>query len=88
MGNRLFRVVYWKGINHDGVALIYAEDEAEAAMIHAQQRNNSILSVTAMRGGFIPGTYVNGGLAERAYLPAHEMKAQEMKVQEMKVQKE
>lgn len=74
MGNRLFRVVYWNGTNHDGVALIYAEDEVEAAAIHAQQRSNSILSVTFMRGGFTPGGYLDG---ERAYLPAFELKRSE-----------
>ena len=66
MGNYLFRVVYWISVKQDGIALIYAADEADARVIHAQQRSNQILSVTAMTGGFTPGIYLGGG---RGYLP-------------------
>jgi hypothetical protein len=69
MGNYLFRVVYRISERQDGVALMYAADEADARVIHATHRSNEILSVTAMTGGFTPGTYRGGGRAGRLYLP-------------------
>lgn len=67
MGNYLFRVEYWINGKHNGIALIYAADEAEARVIHVQQRSNEILSVKAMTGGFTPGTFT--GAIKRDYLP-------------------
>ena len=72
MGNRLFRVVYRISEKQDGVALMYAADEEDARAIHAEQRSNEILSVTAMTGGFTSGIYRDRGRVERAYLPYKE----------------
>jgi hypothetical protein len=76
MGNYLFRVVYRISEKQDGVALIYAADQEDARAIHATHRSNEILSVTAMTGGFTPGTYRDGGRAGRAYLPYEECRVQ------------
>jgi hypothetical protein len=73
MGNRLFRIVYWNGNEHNGIALLYAKDTVEARDIHVQQRSNPILSITPMPGGFLPGGYACSGYAERVYLPPKEI---------------
>jgi hypothetical protein len=73
MGNYLFRVVYKNGEHHEGVALMYAADEADARAIHAEQRSNRIIAVTAMTSGLTPGSSVNGGHTERTSLPAEDV---------------
>ncbi|HET8851696.1 MAG TPA: hypothetical protein VFN02_04160 [Ktedonobacteraceae bacterium] len=52
---------------------MYVADEADARAIHAEQRSNRIMSVTAMTGGLTPDSSVNGSHTERASLPPEDV---------------